>query len=157
MIKLSRMADYGVVLMSHMARDPKSLKTASDLSSECALPLPTVSKVLKLLTQGRLLVSHRGTKGGYCLAFDPVRITMADIIGAMDGPIALTDCMTDSGADCDIQALCPTRTNWRRINEAIKAALTGITLDEMSTPATMFLKPEFEGLRGAGPAAGAAE
>ena len=134
MIKLSRMADYGVVLMTQLAREPDALRTAPELAQACGLPLPTVSKILKLLAQGGLLASHRGTKGGYVLGRDAEAITMADVIGTLDGPIALTDCMGADGLVCEIEALCPTRTNWRRINDAMVQALSGVTLADMAVP-----------------------
>ncbi len=139
MIKLSRMADYGVVLMTQLARDDGELMTAADLSASCALPLPTVSKLLKQLAQEGLLESHRGTKGGYALAHAAADISMADIIGAVEGPIALTDCIEADGTICEIEALCPTRTNWRRINDVLTEALDGVSLTEMALPTIDFM------------------
>ena len=139
MIKLSRMADYGVVLMAQLARDDGELMTAADLSASCALPLPTVSKLLKQLAQNGLLDSHRGTKGGYALARATDDISMADIIGAVEGPIALTDCIDVDGTLCEIEALCPTRTNWRRINDVLTQALAGVSLAEMVLPSIDFM------------------
>jgi FeS assembly SUF system regulator len=139
MIKLSRMADYSVVLMTQLAREKGALTTAADLSSSCALPLPTVSKLLKQLAQEALLDSHRGTKGGYALARAATDISMADIIGAVEGPIALTDCIEADGTVCEIEALCPTRTNWRRINDVLTQALDGVSLAEMVMPTIDFM------------------
>ena len=139
MIKLSRMADYGVILMTQLAREDGALRTAADLSASCALPLPTVSKLLKQLAQDGLLESHRGTKGGYALAREATEISMADIIGAVEGPIALTDCIEADGTICEIEALCPTRTNWRRINDVLTQALAGVSLAEMVLPAVDFM------------------
>ncbi len=134
MIKLSRMADYAVVLMAQLAREPETLRTAAELSQSCGLPLPTVSKILKLLAHGDLLVSYRGNRGGYLLARASEGITVADVIGAVDGPIALTDCTGADGLVCEIEALCPTRTNWQRINDAMIEALSSVTLAEMAAP-----------------------
>ncbi len=139
MIKLSRMADYGVILMTQLARENGAVTTAADLSASCALPLPTVSKLLKQLAQEELLESHRGTKGGYALARAAADISMADIIGAVEGPIALTDCIEADGTICEIEALCPTRTNWRRINDALTQALDGVSLAEMARPTIDFM------------------
>jgi len=139
MIKLSRMADYGVILMTQLAREGDALKTAADLSASCALPSPTVSKLLKQLAQNGLLESHRGTKGGYTLARPATDISMADIIGAVEGPIALTDCIEADGTICEIEALCPTRTNWRRINDVLTQALDGVSLAEMVLPEIDFM------------------
>jgi FeS assembly SUF system regulator len=139
MIKLSRMADYSVILMTQLAREKGALTTAADLSASCALPLPTVSKLLKQLAQEALLDSHRGTKGGYALARAATDISMADIIGAVEGPIALTDCIEADSTVCEIEALCPTRTNWRRINDVLTQALDGVSLSEMVMPTIDFM------------------
>ncbi len=139
MIKLSRMADYGVILMTQLTRESGAVTTAADLSATCALPLPTVSKLLKELAQNGLLTSHRGTKGGYALARVADDISMADIIGAVEGPIALTDCIEADGSMCEIEALCPTRTNWRRINDVMTQALAGVSLAEMVLPPIDFM------------------
>jgi len=138
MIKLSRMADYGVLLMTELARDHENLRTASGLSAISHLPLPTVSKVLKLLANGGLLDSQRGTKGGYALAYSAEQITVADIIGAVEGPIALTDCIDEDGAICEIEAICPTRNNWGRINDVMNEALGRVTLAQMALPSVDF-------------------
>ena len=139
MIKLSRMADYAVVLMTQLAREPEALRTAAELSQSCGLPQPTVSKILKLLAQADLLVSYRGNKGGYLLARAAGGITMADVIGAVDGPIALTDCIGPDGLVCEIEALCPTRTNWQSINRAMIEALSSVSLAEMAVPHAAFV------------------
>ncbi len=139
MIKLSRMADYAVVLMTQLAREPEALRTAAELSQSCGLPQPTVSKILKQLAQAELLVSYRGNKGGYLLAREADGITMADVIGAVDGPIALTDCIGPDGLICEIEALCPTRTNWQSINDAMIQALSSVSLSEMAVPRMDFV------------------
>ncbi|MEE2662123.1 MAG: SUF system Fe-S cluster assembly regulator [Pseudomonadota bacterium] len=134
MIKLSRMADYGVILMVRLARYPAAITTAAELAEETALPGPTVSKLLKQLVRAGLLESQRGNSGGYMVAGPTEDITVADIISALDGPIALTECMTEDGNVCEIEALCPTRTNWRQINEALVNALEGVSLLDMARP-----------------------
>ena len=135
MIKLSRMADYGVILMVRLARYPGGITTAAELAEETALPGPTVSKLLKELVRAGLLESQRGNSGGYTVAGPTEDITVADIIAALDGPIALTECMTEDGNVCEIEALCPTRTNWRQINDALVNALEGVSLLDMTRPA----------------------
>ena len=134
MIKLSRMADYGVILMVQLARASEVVTTAAELTKSTALPAPTVSKLLKQLSGAGLLDSQRGTKGGYTLALPPEDISVANIVSALDGPIALTECMTSEGAVCEIEALCPTRTNWRQINSALVDALDRVSLAEMARP-----------------------
>ena len=134
MIKLSRMADYGVVLMVQLARAPGLVTTAAELTEATALPGPTVSKLLKQLSRAGLLDSQRGTNGGYTLSLPTAEISVADIVSALDGPIALTECMTADGVVCEIEALCPTRTNWRQINDALVDALDRVSLAEMARP-----------------------
>jgi FeS assembly SUF system regulator len=134
MIKLSRMADYGVILMVQLARAPGQVTTAAELTEATALPGPTVSKLLKQLSRAGLLDSQRGTNGGYTLSQPVDDISVADIVSALEGPIALTECMTAEGAVCEIEALCPTRTNWRQINNALVEALDRVSLAEMARP-----------------------
>ncbi|HCH56258.1 MAG TPA: SUF system Fe-S cluster assembly regulator, partial [Rhodospirillaceae bacterium] len=133
-MKLSRMADYGVILMVQLARMPEQVTTAADLAEATALPAPSVSKLLKQLSRSGLLDSHRGTKGGYAIARPSTEITVADVVSAVEGPIALTECMTTQGAVCEIEALCPTRTNWRQINNALVEALDNVSLADMAKP-----------------------
>tara|TARA_R110002072_G_scaffold27885_18_gene90366 strand:+ start:736 stop:1176 length:441 start_codon:yes stop_codon:yes gene_type:complete len=128
------MADYGVILMVQLARAPDQVTTATELTDSTALPGPTVSKLLKQLSRAGLLDSQRGTKGGYMLTLPAGEISVADIVSALDGPIALTECMTADGAACEIEALCPTRTNWRQINNALVDALGRVSLAEMARP-----------------------
>ena len=132
MLKLSRFADYSIVLLTQLASRPQSLMQAPELALVTGLTVPTVAKTMKSLTQAGLVQSRRGTKGGYALSRDPSNIPVTEIIAAVDGPIALTECTVDAGFDCEIEALCPTRTNWRKINEAVIAALDGISLADMA-------------------------
>ncbi len=95
MIRFAKLTDYGLVLMTIMARDSvAAVHTARDLAAASRLPLPTVSKVLKQLLQSGLLTSHRGLKGGYGLAKEAAEISVAEIVAAIEGPIALTECST---------------------------------------------------------------
>lgn len=131
-IRLSKLADYGIVIMTHMARGPERQQTAPEIAAQTHLPLPMASKILKALVHAGLLVSHRGVKGGYGLARAAQEISVADVIVALEGPIALTACIEHGSGECDIKALCPARANWRRINDAIRDALEGVTLMEMA-------------------------
>jgi FeS assembly SUF system regulator len=130
--RLSKLADYGVVIMTNLARRPDRQLNAAAIAEQSHIPLPMASKILKLLVRAELLESQRGARGGYSLTRPPERITVAELIAALDGPIALTACIEDGPGGCDIQALCPARANWQRINDAIREALEGITLDEMA-------------------------
>jgi FeS assembly SUF system regulator len=135
MLRMTRLTDYGIVLLTHIARHPERLmRNAPELASAAHLPPPTVSKILKILAREGLLVPHRGAKGGFSLARAPEAINVADIIAALEGPVALTECSTHGGERCGIEDLCPVTTNWRRINRAVLDALRGITLAEMASP-----------------------
>jgi len=133
MIRITKQTDYGIVLLTHLASQPERQLNAPELASETQLPLPMVSKILKLLVREGLLLSHRGVKGGYSLARHPGEISMAEIIAALEGPIAITECI-DESSDCSHERLCPVRSNWQRINAAVRGALEGITLAEMTHP-----------------------
>lgn len=134
MLRMTKQADYGIVLMTHMASDAERRFTAPELSAETQIPLPMVSKILKTLGRAGLLGSHRGSKGGYSLARDPRHITVAAMIAALEGPIAFTECIEGSPGTCSQEAVCRLRSNWQRINVALKKALEGITLAELTHP-----------------------
>jgi len=131
LIRLSRIADYGIVLMTELARGQRSMATP-ELAERTRIAQPMAGKILKTLTREGLLVSHRGAKGGYRLARQPSLVTVAEIIEALDGPIALTACIEVGAGECGIEEICPARSNWHRINAAIRAALDGISLGEMA-------------------------
>ncbi len=149
MIRLSKLADYGVVLMTRMASRPEGVHNTMDLSLLTGLPTPTVSKVLAKLGRHGLLRSVRGAKGGYKLAQSPENISIADIISAIEGPIALTQCMEHTLGCCDIEPLCPSRHGWQVINDTVRHALESVSLAEISTQVQLFTA------RGAGAGASA--
>jgi FeS assembly SUF system regulator len=135
MIRFSKLTDYGLVLMTVMARDKvAAVHTARGLSSVSRLPLPTVSKLLKQLLQSGLLSSHRGIKGGYGLAKEPGEISVAEIVAAIEGPIALTECSTDAIGLCDLERSCPIRANQRIISQVMRGALEKVTLSDLVQP-----------------------
>ena len=138
MIRMTKLTDYGIVLLTHIARHPERLtRNAPELAAAAHLPLPTVSKILKILARGGLLVPHRGAKGGFSLARAPEGVTVADVITALEGPIALTECSAHGPERCGIELLCPVGTNWQRINRVVLDALRKITLAEMAAPLAM--------------------
>lgn len=132
MLKLSKLADYATVLMTAVAREPAQTLTGQQLAERTRIPAPTVAKLLKVLARGGLLESVRGAHGGYRLARAAERISVADIIGALEGPIAVTACSVHGGGDCSIETDCATRANWRLINSAIRGALEAVTLAQMA-------------------------
>jgi FeS assembly SUF system regulator len=139
MIKLSRLADYAIVVMTQLATRPGSLIQAPDLALVTGLPVPTVAKTLKTLAHAGLVNSQRGAKGGYSLMRAPEGIPVTEIIAAVDGPIALTECTIDDDGVCDFEALCPTRTNWKKINDAVVRALDEVSLADMTPPSAPFV------------------
>ncbi len=135
MIRLGKLTDYGLVLMTCIARNhERSLHTARDLARESRLPLPTVSKLLKELLQSGLLISHRGMKGGYSLAKEPHDISVAEIVAALEGPIALTECSTDISGLCDLERYCPIKSNQRIISQVVRGALEKVMLSDLMQP-----------------------
>lgn len=136
MFKLSRMADYGVVVLSRMARAPGEVVTAVQLAERTGLPQPTVAKTLKLLSRGGLIASHRGAQGGYSLDRAPGEVTVTEIITALDGPVALTACVDGSDDNCAVESLCPISGHWQRVNEAVKGALDSVSLADLTAAQT---------------------
>ena len=134
MIRLTKLTDYGIVLMSHLAAEPDSLMTASSLALETQISMPTVAKILKVLAREQLLASYRGANGGYVLDRDPRDISVADVIAAMEGPIAVTECSELGPGECAQESVCRVRTNWQMINDVVRDALASISLAQMAQP-----------------------
>lgn len=133
MLKLSKLTDYATVILSYMAKDPVNMHAAFEISEVTGITLPTVSKILKLLVKARVLTSVRGAKGGYLLARAPEKITVATVISALEGPIALTECSA-SHKNCDQATGCEIQGNWGLINQKIFNALESVTLADMVMP-----------------------
>ncbi len=135
MIRIAKLTDYGILLLTRFAQDPElPIHNARDLAAEAHLPLPTVSKILKALGRGGLLASHRGVSGGYSLARRPEEISVAEIIRALEGPIGLTECSPDAHGLCYLEPICPVQSNWQRITHAVLEALELLTLADMTRP-----------------------
>ena len=130
MIKLSRLACYGVVILSEMAVG-EELMTASGISEKTGLPEPTVAKILKLLSKGGFIASSRGVKGGYTLGKDPNDISIAAVIIALDGEIALTGCVNGKNEECRLQGCCSLQGCWDPLNIAVKQALEREKLSDL--------------------------
>lgn len=133
MLRMSKLTDYGIVLMSYLASKTYQKHSAHTLSDAVQVPLPTVRKVLKALSQAGLLKSERGAQGGYNLTRNPKQISVAEIITAIEGPIALTECVSDE-SHCEQEAHCSVQTNWTRINNAVFHALDEVKLSDMLIP-----------------------
>jgi FeS assembly SUF system regulator len=132
MLRLSKLTDYAVVVLVRLSR-MDGVQTSPGIAAATGIPEPTVAKVLKTLAAGELVTSQRGAKGGYRLNRQLSAIPIADVIAAIDGPIALTACVDGSVSGCESQGLCPMRGRWDPVNEAIHKALSGITLADMQT------------------------
>ncbi len=135
MIKVSRVTDYGIVLLAHLAGcEDGSTHNAREVAERTRLPAPIVSKILKSLARNGLLLSHRGSKGGYTLARAPEEISVPEIIAALEGPIALTECTVHPGS-CSQESNCDVREPWQWINQVVRNALADITLADLATSA----------------------
>jgi len=133
MLRMSKLTDYGIVMMSHLASKTYQKHSAHTLAEAVKMPLPTVRKVLKVLSHGGLLTSERGAQGGYNLSRNPKQISVADIITAIEGPIALTECASTE-SHCEQESHCDVQTNWARINNAVSHALDDVKLSDMLLP-----------------------
>jgi len=133
MFRITRLTDYGVLLMTQLAKDTAEVHNAAALADQVRVPLPTVSKILQILLHENLLESVRGAGGGYRLARKAADISVRDIIVALEGPIALTECNREAG-NCEQESHCSTRDNWHMINQAVRHALGGISLEDMIQP-----------------------
>lgn len=131
MLRLSKLTDYGTVIMTHMAREPERTYSAAGLAAALGVTVSTASKILKMLAGGGLLISLRGAKGGYVLAQPPGEISLVRIIEVMEGPLGVTECSVTPGL-CAQEACCSIRGNWQRINQSIRNALEDVTLAQMT-------------------------
>jgi FeS assembly SUF system regulator len=133
MLRISRLADYGIVLALHAAKGgPDTVHTARELAGAASLPLPTVTKVLKALTRAGVLSSQRGKAGGYSLTRSPKEISVVEVITAIDGQPAMTQCTEDPANPCEREEFCPARSKWHIVHATILRALRGLTLADMS-------------------------
>jgi len=134
MFRLNRLTDYAVVVLTQMARRPGETRSAQQIAELGTLPLPTVAKLLNGLARSGIVASHRGASGGYTLGRPAGAISVADIVQALEGPIALTACAEGSGELCEVETLCPMAGNWNKVNQAIRSALASVTLADMALP-----------------------
>ncbi len=134
MLRLSKLTDYAVVVLVRLS-GMDGVQTSPGIAAATGIPEPTVAKVLKTLAGSNLVSSQRGARGGYRLNRALSAIPIADVIAAVDGPIALTACVEGSAISCDARDLCPMRGRWDPVNHAIQHALSSITLADMQPPA----------------------
>ena len=129
MIRMAKLTDYGFVVLRHFVANAREGHTAKRVAEDTRIPLPTVSKLLKVLAQRGFLASQRGVNGGYRIAMDPRTVSLADVIDALEGPIAITDC---SAGGCSHERKCPTRKPWMIINRTIREALEDVPLSRLA-------------------------
>jgi FeS assembly SUF system regulator len=135
MIKVSRMADYAVLLVCKMSKNENKVYSANELSLNTSLKTTTINKILTKLTKANVTDSIRGVTGGYKLAMSAQDISVGNIIDIIDGRIALTVCVEEGvNHNCDLVAMCPTQSNWQIINNAVCDALNAISIEEMANP-----------------------
>lgn len=140
MLRISKMTDYAIMVMVQLNASKGEVLSAQALAERSRLELPTVSKVLKLLVKDGLVESYRGPSGGYSMKQDARDISVAKIIAAIEGPIAMTECSVEEGL-CAQEAMCSLRGNWQRISMAVAEAMEGVSLAEMSRPLRAAEKP----------------
>lgn len=131
MLRISKMTDYGTVILACLAQQPERVLTAAEVAERTRVGLPTVSKLLKKLQRAGLVSSQRGSHGGYQLALPATEITAARILDALEGPLALTECSSEHSS-CGIADRCGVGHAWQRVNAAIRRALSDITLAQLS-------------------------
>ena len=131
MLRISKLTDYGTMVLACLAARPGQRYTAAAVAERTRLGLPTVSKLLKSFHRAGLVTSVRGAHGGYQLARPATGISAAEIIDAIEGPVAITECSGDHGA-CDLETVCSTGSAWQRVNVAIRHSLDQLSLAQLS-------------------------
>ena len=135
MLKLSKLSDYAVVVLSHLSRERGQVMSSVELAQSTGLPEPTVSKVLKVLSKGGMVTSSRGASGGYKMERSPDQVSVRELITALEGPIAVTACLEENNNDCSVGHMCQMRGRWQMVNQAIMSTLDDIALSELLIPA----------------------
>jgi FeS assembly SUF system regulator len=130
MLRMSKLTDYGTMVLAQLAASDQGWTTAHEVAAATHLARPTVSKLLKLLARAGLVTSTRGAQGGYALARPARAISAAEILDALEGPVALTECSSSHGC-CDLESYCRVGSAWQRINSSIRRALEDVTLADL--------------------------
>jgi FeS assembly SUF system regulator len=147
MLRISKLTDYGTMILVHLATHQGHLHSASDVAAGTRLALPTVQKLLKLLARSDLVRSVRGAEGGYVLARAPASISAVDILDVLEGPLSITECST-SDSRCELEDGCPVGGAWQKINRGIRGALGEITLADLAQPPREFPLVDLSGRAG---------
>ena len=132
-MRLTHLADYAVVLMTAAARYPAGARlSATELSGDTGVPLPTAQKLMGQLAGCGLLTSVRGAGGGFALAREANEISLADIVEAVEGPIIMTSCVDAERHECALESACQVRPHMGLVNVAIRGALQGVSLSSLA-------------------------
>ncbi len=135
MLTLTRKADYALVAMADLARQDPAVVSSSDMADRLRMPLPALQIIMTTLARQGLVTSARGPHGGFRLSGSPARITVAEIIKAVEGPFRLTICcrpeLGGREAECDIEDVCPIRDPVRKVHTLVEGCLSGVTLTEL--------------------------
>jgi FeS assembly SUF system regulator len=141
MFRLSKITDYGIVLLAQLAKTPEGIsRNARDLAQQAELPVPVVSKVLKLLAREHLLSSQRGVHGGYSLARPAERISVTAVINALEGPVAITECARGPSF-CSHEGTCAVRDPIHVLNDIVRKTLATVSLADITDPQFGSLNP----------------
>jgi FeS assembly SUF system regulator len=131
MLRMSKLTDYGIVLLTHMAQGGSPpVRTAVELAHASSVPVPTVAKILKELCRAGIVTSHRGRHGGYSLARTADAISVAAIVEALEGPVSVTEC-SDAGGACALEPTCVAKSHWGSISRAIQGTLEKLPLSAL--------------------------
>ena len=139
MLRMGKLTDYATVVLASLAQEPARHRAAAELAERTRLSRPTVSKVLKGLQRAGMVISSRGSHGGYRLARSPEQITAAQILDVFEGPIAITEC-SGASSQCGIERQCRVGSAWQRVNAAIRRALEEVTLRQLAGLDAGFLR-----------------
>ena len=145
MLRISKLTDYGTVVLAHLATNDGFVCSAADVAGTTEIALPTVSKILKSLARADLVTSTRGVNGGYELARAPETISAADVIDALEGPVSITEC-SSTDSQCDFEHVCNVGGAWQRINVAIRHALDEVSLLDLTRDKSPVPRFQFAGM-----------
>lgn len=136
MLRIGKLTDYAILIMTHLAREPEKTLSATQLADALMLTVPTTSKILKMLSDADLVKSTRGAGGGYCLALAVNTISILSVLEAMEGKLAVTSCCNQAH-QCQMESKCTTKDNWKQINQFIYRLLSGVSIADMLQPLSM--------------------
>lgn len=142
MLRITRLTDYAIAVLGAMAGGNAPIFTARQAAKATGLPLPAVSKILKSLAKHGIVASQRGVLGGYRIGRQPAQIALSEVIDAIEGPIALTECgQSDLGLACEYHASCAVQVSWARVNRVVRRALSSVTIADMVGTGSRALVP----------------